>query len=355
MQKPIELMVGSNFDPNLPTKMNELNIKYKDNNIQIHEVFGSIQGLKLFGTARPRFRVPSIDFASFEKSVEQLNKFNILVNYTDNTPIVNKHNIDMMKIRNNLKYLEDIGIGRLTIAHPLAMEIISEYSTLPIEVSTIYQANTPYKIRELKRRFPNVNKICVDVSLNRDFDKLLELQKEAQLQYIELELLANELCIKDCVDRIQCYNEHTQCETDEETSKFKRYPMGNCTRIRNSESPVEWTRAPFILPQSLEFYKNETSINKFKITGRTSTTEYILKLIEMYLSKNFEGNLLELWSDVKNISRLSKGKDELLPEKYTIDAKMYGNEFIEMYKRGEMKDLDVEYDVLNRLLETSMS
>jgi len=343
-------MVGSNYDPVLPSKFKELNEKYSE--VQVHEVYGSIRKIKIFGSARPDFRVPDVSLESFEQSVKDYNEAGILVNYTDNTPIVDKAKIDIEHVKETLAYLKRIGIGRLTVAHPLSMEIIAEYSDIPVEISTIYRANTPYQLRELKRRNPNINKVCLDVALNRNFESLALLKKEGDALGIETELLANEYCITDCADRVQCYNEHAQCKTDKDASKFKRYPMGICTQIRNIGNPVEWTRSRFIAPQSMAYYNEVHGIKKFKVTGRTHPTPYILWIVETYLSQKFEGNLLELWADVKNIARVAKGKTSFMDPKYDIDIAGYGTDFIKEYENPEMKDLDFEYAFLENRLES---
>lgn len=347
-----KLMVGSNYDPAIPQKFKELNDKYESTGIRIDEVYGSIRKIKIFGSARPDFRVPDISLESFEQSVKELNESGILVNYTENTPIIDKSELDVEYIKKTLKYLEDIGIGRITVAHPLAMEIVGKYSNLPVEISTIYRANTPYQLRELKSRNLNINKICLDVAINRDFAKITKLKKEADSLGIEVELLANEFCISDCADRIQCYNEHAQCKTESDTALFNRYPMGICTKLRNSKTPIEWTRARFILPQSLDYYTKTLGIERFKVTGRTHPTPYILWVIEEYMKQNYKGNLLQLWADVKNIRRIANGAEDFLEDKFYIDSDGYGTEFIKSYENDQLSDLDVEYKFLNDRLDT---
>lgn len=346
-----KLMVGSNYDPILPQVFKELNDKYESSGIRIDEVYGSIQAIKIFGTARPDFRVPDISLAEFAKSVAELNAAGIAVNYTDNTPLINKKDIDIEHVKRTLKYLEELGVKRLTVCHPLAMEIIGKYSTLPVEVSTIYRANTVYQLRELKDRNPNINKVCLDVALNRDFEKIKELKAECDKLGIDLELLANEFCITDCADRVQCYNEHAQCKTEKDTSLFNRYPMGICTKLRNSKSPIEWVRARFVLPQSMSYYQEKFGIDRFKVTGRTHPTPYIIWIAETYLKQHYEGNLLQLWADVKNIKRVADGKEDFLNPKFDIDASGFETEFIQEYENLELKNLDAEYAFLQERLD----
>lgn len=354
----LNLMVGCNYDETLPFEFEFLNGVYAKNDIKISEIYGSIQAIKIFGSARPDFRIPKTELEKFKKIVKDFVSYNILVNYTENTPIVNKKDIDKVLIKEKLDMLKEFGVGRLTIAHPLAMEIVQELSDLPIEISTIYRANTVYQMRELKRRAPNINKMCLDVAQNRNFKLIFKLMEEAKKLGIDIELLANELCIADCADRVQCYNDHVQVSNEKEANEQKNYPMGRCTYLRNALSPVEWTRSRFILPQSMPFYNSITGIDHFKITGRTHPTKYILWIVEQYLKMDYHDNLLGLWADVKNIQRVAKGHDDFLEPNFHIDSDHYGNEFLRRYLTDPLLadlDLDHEYDVLNKILELSLS
>ena len=349
MQK-LELMVGSNYDPELPDYFKSLNDQYTG--VQVHETYGSIKSMKVFGSARPDFRIKDLDTKSFEDYVKTSVKNGIILNYTENGPLIRKDEVDEGLVREKLQYLESLGVGRITISHPLAMEIAARNCNIPIEVSTIYRANSEYQIRELKRRAPTINKICLDVAKNRDFKLLERLKKECDAQEIELELLANEFCISDCADRVQCYNEHAQVNSYEETMKFSNYPMGHCTKLRNKLQEVEWLRARFIIPQSMRWYQENFGINKFKVTGRTHPTPYIKWITETYMKEEFKGNLLGLWADVKNIKRVSIGKEDFANPNFSIDAELFTPEFLEVYRENDLgNDLDKEYEFLTGLLQ----
>jgi len=353
----LNLMCGANYDPTLPEAFQRLNDAYAAHGIRIAEIYGSVRDVKVFGSARPDFRVPKTDMETFEKTVRAFTAAGILVNYTENIPIVNKRDIDRVLIKEKLDMLKSFGVGRLTIAHPLAMEIVQELCDIPIEISTIYRANTAYQLRELKRRAPNINKVCLDVAQNRNFKLIFKLLEEAKKLNIDIELLANELCIADCADRIQCYNDHAQVANEKEAADQKNYPMGRCTYLRNALSPVEWTRSRFILPQSMKLYHSITGIDHFKITGRTHPTKYILWIVEEYLKQDYHGNLLGLWADVKNIQRIAKGHEDFLEPNFYIDSEPYGDDFIRRYLTDPLLadlDLDHEYDVLNAILEKSL-
>ncbi len=333
-------MVGSNFDPQLPFAFKALNDQYKG--IRVEEVYGSIKDFKIFGSARPDFRLPNFDIKDFEKRIRDYNLCGISVNYTENTPIVDKAKINTVEVKEKLRQLVNMGVSRITLAHPLSMELTYQLSNMPIEISTIYAVNSDYQLRELKRRCPTINKVCLDVDVNRDFRSIFHLNKVGKELGIECELLANEFCLYNCVDRVQCYNDHTQISTETEASQFKRYPMGRC--INSRLDPVEWLRARFILPQSMKWYQQSVQIDRFKITGRTHPTKYILWIVEEYMKQNYNDNLLQLWADVKNIKRVSKGEEDFLMPTFDINSAPFGDEFLWKYWMDDKLDKDREYE-----------
>jgi len=197
----------------------------------------------------------------------------------------------------------------------------------------------PRQLYDLKEMAPNINKVCADVYTNRNGALLRELTKHAKKLNIQFELLANEFCIDQCAVRDQCYHAHVVNKTIDDTKKFGAWPMGYCIGHREQD-PAEWLYANFILPQHMKIYQDIFDIDSFKITGRTAPTKYLSWIIEQYMNKNFDGNLLELWQDVKNISRVEKGIEDFIPPKYEIKTNPLDINFLLPF----LKDQQIPYD-----------
>lgn len=75
--------------------------------------------------------------------------------------------------------------------------------------------------------------------------------------------------------------------------------MGRC--IQSRARAADWLKMNFIRPEDLKLY-NTIGINHFKITGRTGSTNYILKVAEAYADGYFNGNILELWKHLETIT-----------------------------------------------------
>jgi len=321
----IKLMVGNNWDLKLLDNLNALNKGYSDwkNPPTIVEVYGSVIDNPI-GTARPIFRLANKSRQEVEEFVIKAKSYNIDINYTLNTPCIGSLDdlhIKFYSIVNFIKWLENIGIKRVTITHPLLMEIVAQNSKLEIELSTVYHMTSIRQLDILLAGKLPITKVCVNLMKNRDFRFLHALQIYAKSKNVDIELMANEMCNYECIYRASCYNLHTHNIHDPK-DRFSNYPMGRCIQLRDSNL-VEWLKARFILPQWLEFYETEFGINHFKITGRTGTTDYITWVVQQYMQKFYHGNTIQLWWQLENIGTPQeehiKAKNYIPAEKIDID------------------------------------
>jgi len=348
-------MTGNNFKEDFIDNLVKLNKQYKNAPVKINELFGSIRKLQVIKSARPDFRVPDIELNVFRKIIDTLNENDMIANYTINTPIVNHHELNEKDVENFMMDLKNYGIKRVTVAHPLLMKVISKVSDMPIEISTIYRLLHPRQLYDLKQYAPNINKLCCEVYYNRNRFLLEELQEHCTKLNIELELLANEFCIQNCIVRDQCYHAHTMNKVFEDTTKFGHFPMGYCISHRE-RNPEEWLSANFIMPQHMKLYEEKFEISQFKVTGRTAPTKYLSWIIEEYLKMDYHGNLLQLWQDVKNLKRVAEGEQDYRKARYELDSNAIDDDFMNFYLDTEkpiqfQQERDHIKKYLNRALQ----
>lgn len=299
----LKLNVGTNFDPALLDGLVQLN--ERGGVARVTELFGSLPGVNPIGTARPAFRLRDGTLDTLREHVTTARAHGMTLNYTVNVSVVDPrmlHERDVL-IRTFLDDLQDIGVGRVIVAHPLVAQVIAERApALPIELSTIMQIRHPRQLTLLKARCPSIDKLCLDVYANRNAVLLAELRDASRDLGIKLEALANEFCVYECPDRNACYDLHALDMTPDDVKLFGHYPMGQCIRTRIMD-PREWLHARFILPQWMRFYADRYNVATFKVSGRTHPTAYILSVAAAYVAGLFDGNLLTLWADVENIGR----------------------------------------------------
>lgn len=300
----IKLMVGCTWDPSQLDLIAVLNEQYNSKNIKITEMYGSLRAdyIKL-PSARPDYRLPDINIKEFELYIKKASDKNISINYSCNGTFAGTVQ-DMARNEKQLarlfKSLEDIGVSRLTLAHPLLIEIANASCRLPIEISTILHSSTLANLSVYRNW--RVDKVCLNLYLNRDFSFLRVYNKMARKYGISVSLIANEFCMfgsSPChgILRQACYD---QSSNGGNSSKhFSNWPFSRCHAARK-ENPSSWLKAGFILPQHLRKYLELTSIANFKITGRTNTLEHVLFLMQAYMSENYQGGLSSLWIDQGN-------------------------------------------------------
>lgn len=299
--------VGCNFDQSLITYADELNDQYKDKS-KILEWFGSAPSHDDL-TGRPKWRLPNISDKEFENFVKKAKDkgqvFNVVLNsiqpYGSKVEMYNHK----QEIQDYVKYLEDIGVYRITVANPMMAMFIREVSNIEMEASCIMHIDTVTQLKYLHEQF-GINKYCNSILKNRNKDFLVNAAKYCNDNNLILELLCTEFCgvagegyATHCPYRDSCYLSHATCKTKEDSMTYNNYPMKFCmsARASNKES---WLRMRFIRPEDLHYY-NEIGINYFKISGRTGGTENLMRMMKAYCEESFEGNLLNLWKPLQTI------------------------------------------------------
>lgn len=311
--------VGCNFDWKLLDAIQELNERYKGR-AQVVELFGSDSEHEEL-TARPGWRLPKFDQNFFEAYVKKSKDMGLKFNYTMNSiqPYGSKMNMLAHKkeIQDFVKWLEAIGVYRITVANPMMAMLIREVSEIELEISCISHIDTVTQFKYFHEQF-GINKFCCSILKNRNKEFLTRAAKYCNENGLILELLAQEFCgvagvdsndnhyATHCVYRDSCYLCHATNRTKFESMEYDNYPMNFCMSARNS-TPESWLRMRWIRPEDQHYY-NEIGINYFKLSGRTGTTEYLIYIMEAYMSENFDDNMLKLW---KPLETITTGEKEL--------------------------------------------
>lgn len=323
--------IGCNFEEDLIDKISELNRKY-NGKAKVKEFFGSDNwvdrdenGNEILRhgalTARPDWRIQSMNRDQFAAYVKKALDNGIVFNYTLNSIQPYGSKSEMMKHKNEIiefvSWLESIGVFRVTVANPMMMMFVREASkTLRIEVSCIAHIDTVTQIKYYKEMF-NIDKICCSILKNRNMKFLQNVSRYCNDNGITCEILANEFCgvagvdgtggafATHCVFRDSCYLTHATSVTKEDSMAYNNYPMQFCMCARES-TPESWLRMRWVRPEDQHYY-TDLGINYFKVSGRTGSTEYLSSVIEAYMKEEFDDNLLALW---KPLASIYNGKSE---------------------------------------------
>ncbi len=304
MDSIIELNVGTDFDISVLRSIIEMNETSEE--VKVTEVYGSLRSEYVdMPSARPDFRLSNSDRVNFEEYIKIAKKNGISINYTANASFsraIDEYAGKKNEICDVFRYLESVGVNSVIVANPLLVEMVEECTDLKIKISTIQGINKPSAIKHYANG--HVYKICADIYVNRNIPLLKAMQDEAKKYNIEIELLANEVCLfgdAPCsnVLRSSCYAHSSM--GGNKNKLFNNWPFERCQRARQ-EYPICWLKIPYILPQYLKFYVEHTGIHNFKITGRTNTHDYLLRTLKAYMDMEYEGSIPELFMLPQNIS-----------------------------------------------------
>jgi hypothetical protein len=153
--------------------------------------------------------------------------------------------------------------------------------------------------------FKPPSKIILDRSLNRDQNKLIDICSKIK-EYdsnIKIGLLANEGCLYQCPFKINhdisisLINDRSISNTIYLNNKltnndfefqFLNQKYGCLNHILNN--PVDILKSPFIRPEDIDNY----NVDIIKLTGKVRLFSYLNLTFNAYLSRIYNGNLLDL-------------------------------------------------------------
>lgn len=313
----IYIMTGAIFENGYLEGCNELNQKY--DNIKINELYSSLRPTySNIPSARPDFRLKDQTWKELEEYIKNVHKYGMIFNYTMNANDVGNLEEFSKKydiLKESIKKLENIGVNRVTIASPLLMDLVCQETKLPIEVSTIMHIDSLQTPKVLKELYPNINKICLGVSKNREIDFVKKMNLVCISNNIELEIMVNEFCMIEnapCqnIHRPHCYKLHSVNQSEDvarkginsDGSKQPRrvagYPWSSgtsgCVYSRNIDKTA-WLNSRTVWPNEFYKYSELTGVNNYKITCRTAPKDFGLQLNELYMRGNYDGPLAGLW------------------------------------------------------------
>ncbi len=286
----IHLNCGNKWEKSYLDQIIKLNKLSK--RVRVSELYGSVANS--LRSVRPNYRLPEMRMAEMKEYIKKASDNGIDINYTFNISCFDLKTLKVNKTQyqKSIDRLSDIGVTRFTVASPLLLDL---FHFPVIEISTIFNHSNIKPLMAMCNLSPDIDKLCLPIYMNRDFTGLWEINKKLRDIYVRPELIVNEFCVAEkgiCVRRDECYS--IQSHGGNPKKYFNNYPVGTCITDRHT-NPVNWLRAPFILPQDMQRYVDYTGIDHFKVTGRTHQAQSILKIIQYYIEEQFEGSLCSLW------------------------------------------------------------
>jgi len=271
-----KLSVGFNGDLDLLERM------FEDKNNKIGTLY---TGGYLKDVSSGRFQY-SDGMNSLEKIVNAVHEKNARLAITLNSPC-NVMPLSEKKwwenVKNYLRELDSIGVDTAIIAHPFIMSMAKEYTNMLIATSVICDVNTPRGA--LYYEDMGADAIVPSSSINYDIEQLKNIKNN--LKRAKLVLLVNEACLGNCPWRR--FHQNALSHAD-----YKGYDIDyamSCTGVYQ-ENPYMMLTNNVVRPEDLKRYEGISDM--FKLVGRTTDEETLLKMIHAYSVGSYEGNLVEI-------------------------------------------------------------
>lgn len=290
----------------IPTNWDDgLIAEFISNNMlgQIEEIYGkfSLDGLKR------RRVIFSSKLAYQKKKAEHIKKllnngfkFNYLLDNLclDNLEFTIKWQKSMRQL---LEWLSIIGIDSVTVSNIyFAMWIKKNYPLISITVSDMANVNSP-------RRAKFWEDIGADVIIlpgpvaNRNFSLIKLIKKSIKSK---IRLVANNACVINCPTFIDhaLMNSHSCDILKNIKDRVFDYNLFMC-RQRCLENSINFIRSDWIRPEDIIFYE-ELSVDSIKLVDDNLSSSMIIKIINAYFNRSYQGNLVDLFPSFNNSSSI---------------------------------------------------
>jgi len=187
------------------------------------------------------------------------------------------------KAKEYLKTLDKIGVNTAIIAHPFLMNIAKEYTNLEVVASIICDINSVRGALYYEDMGADI--VVPSSSINYDIELLKNIKKN--LKRAQIKLLVNEACLGNCPWRK--FHQNALAHANKKNYDID-YAL-SCTNLY-TQNPHMILTNNVIRPEDLSKYEGIS--NFFKLVGRTTDDETLLKMIHAYSTENYDGNLLEI-------------------------------------------------------------
>lgn len=264
--------------------------------VPVKETYGSLKHSK-YGSGRKYFELPDVSDEKFQNYLNECNKNNLIFNYVLNLSCNSNQEFTLSGQKDILAHIEKLysaGVKRFTIAIPSLIDLVdSIFPDIEVTVSVITGVDTVDKAEYFSSK-KSVKCIYVHEALNRKPELLKKIIDVCHKNETEVGTIVNSFCLLDCPFRNYHYNFGAHATFGASYIIPEYY--GSICGLMKMDNPKNIVSSPWIRPNDLEFYVN-LGVDKFKISGREmhANNANMLKVVETYNSKKYEGNLVSLF------------------------------------------------------------
>lgn len=268
----------------------QLNREFEDS--RVVDTYGQVTGGTVLNSGRVTEVLPVVDFKGLEDYVKYSVDCGIDFNYTLNPSCFGNLEFSprgIRQIRDLLERLSGIGVSSLTVSAPSLMELVHASGLkFRMRASALCEITQPSKALFYKKL--GMERIVVDPDVTRDFRTLKNI---CTVFGDGVEIIVNNLCLKNCAYKMFHYNHESHCTPDNTSQTVKDYYFNRCSmqKAGNLENVI---RLNWIRPEDLKYYR-QVGISYLKIQGRQNIIKGdVVKALKHYMAEDYQGNLFDL-------------------------------------------------------------
>ncbi len=280
----MKLSVATNFEPALVDGLAGL---------PVTELYGKLRE-DVVGGGRAPYQLAAITRQRLADHVAHAKRKGIEFNYLLNASCLGNREITrhgQSDIEKLLGWVSEIGVAAVTVATPLMLRLVkTRFPKLKVRISLFAGVDRVRKAQMWDEL--GADTIVLDsILVNRELETLRQIRKHVKC---ELELLVNNNCLQSCALSPMHMNSiaHATQSWHANGGFLIDWCFLKCTQMK-MQDPVNYVRSEWIRPEDLHVFE-EMGYEKFKIVERDIPTPVMLKRVQAYASRSYDGNLLDL-------------------------------------------------------------
>jgi collagenase-like PrtC family protease len=253
------------------------------------------------------------DLKAYTKACRDIGvEFNYLLNpmCTGNIEVTKE---GYKEIEEFLGSLVDAGVDWVTVNSPFIAKMITRnFPNLKMDVGIHACVSEIQHIRYWEEL--GAKEITLQMFVTRNFKLLEEMLMYTKKSGVTLRILGNNCCLHACPYRINhaTGQSHASRKNDGAEKFYMDSNLTTCT-MRKIQNPANFLASEWIRPEDIKYYEAlcEKTGNYnlcVKLTERTKTTEFLVRVMKAYLSKSYDGNLLDilLWPVLDEFAKIKE-------------------------------------------------
>lgn len=290
----MDFSVAHTFEPGIIARLAEFQ--------EVKELYGKLNH-DCIGGGRSSYTLQPTTAADLAANVKEAHRHSIAFNY-----LINGASLDgieqtrngQRKITKLLDMLSGVGVDAVTVSSPYLLRLIKKrYPHFKVKIGVFAVVDTPEKARRWEDT--GADTLCLSaIACNRNFNRLAAIRDAVSCK---LQLIVNANCLPNCIYELTHMHLLTRSSRSHNSSGgfCFDYCFLHCSS-QKLKDPVYYLKSIWIRPEDLHFYE-AIGYHSFKIVERSCPADLLVKRVQAYAKRSFDGNLLELVGAVAQIKK----------------------------------------------------